>query len=39
MVIIMQMLQILNKFAWLVYMGILDGVKKKIKYEAFVEPQ
>ena len=25
----MQMLQILNEFAWLVHVGILDGVKKK----------
>ena len=24
----MQMLQILNEFAWLVHLGILDGVKK-----------
>ena len=25
----MQMLQIFNEFAWLVHVGILDGVKKK----------
>ena len=31
----MQMLQIFNKFAWLVHMGILDGAKK-IKFKAFV---
>ena len=24
----MQMLQIFNEFAWLLHMGILDGVKK-----------
>ena len=34
----MQMLQIFNKFAWLVHMGILDGAKK-IKFKAFVEQQ
>ena len=33
----MQVLQIFNEFAWLVHMGILDGVKKKIKFKAFVE--
>ena len=25
----MQMLQIFNEFAWLVHVGILDGVEKK----------
>ena len=25
----MQVLQIFNEFAWLMHMGILDGVKKK----------
>ena len=35
----MQMLQILNEFAWLVHVGILDGVKKKNKFKAFVELQ
>ena len=34
----MQMLQIFNEFAWLVQVGILDGVKK-IKSKAFVEQQ
>ena len=34
----MQMLQIFNEFAWLVHVGILDGVKK-IKLKAFVEQQ
>ena len=33
------MLQILNEFAWLVHMGILDGVLKKNKFKAFVELQ
>ena len=35
----MQMLQISNgEFAWLVHVGILDGVEKKInKFKAFVE--
>ena len=27
----LQMLQIFNEFAWLVHVGILDGVKKLIK--------
>ena len=30
----MQMLQIFNEFAWLVHVGILDGVKEK-KFQAF----
>ena len=34
----MQILQIFNEFAWLVHVGILDGVKK-IKFKAFVELQ
>ena len=34
----MQILQIFNELAWLVHMGILDGVKK-IKFKAFVEQQ
>ena len=38
MVLNMQMLQIFNEFAWLVHVGILDGVKK-IKFKAFVELQ
>ena len=33
------MMQIFNEFAWLVQVGILDGVKKKIKFKAFVEQQ
>ena len=33
----MQILQISNEFAWLVHVGILDGVEKKIKLKAFVE--
>ena len=32
----MQMLQIFNEFAWLVQVGILDGVNK---FKAFVEQQ
>ena len=35
----MQMLQIFNEFAWLVHVGILDGVKKKIRFKVFVEQQ
>ena len=33
------MMQIFNGFAWLVQVVILDGVKKKIKFKAFVEQQ
>ena len=33
------MLQIFNEFAWLVHVGILDGVETKIKFKAFVEQQ
>ena len=32
----MQMLQIFNESAWLVYLGILDGILKT-KFKAFVE--
>ena len=35
MVICMQMLQILTVFAWLMHVGILDGVKK-IQFKAIV---
>ena len=35
----MQMLQIFNEFTWLLHVEILDGVKKKIKFKAFVEQQ
>ena len=34
----MQLLQIFNEFAWLVHVGILDGVKEN-KFKAFVELQ
>ena len=34
----MQILQIFKEFAWLVHVGILDGVTK-IKLKAFVELQ
>ena len=34
----MQMLQIFIKVAWLVHVGILDGVKK-VKCKVFVELQ
>ena len=33
------MLYIFKEFAWLVHVGISDGVKKKIKFKAFVEQQ
>ena len=35
MVLQIQMLRIFNEFAWLVLVGILDGVKE-IKFKAFV---
>ena len=30
-------MKIFNEFALLVHVGILDGVKKKMKFKAFVE--